>query len=125
MRLILIAAAAAVVLAAPALAGEDTMAAFYGNTAVVTGGMAETHTHYRADHTFDVTAHAMGMDYKFSGTWKFDDKGQLCRTYADPVPPGIPSNPFCSPWEGHKVGDSWTVTMNGNTRTVTLKAGVE
>ncbi len=125
MRKFLIAASLLAFTAAPALAADDAMANFYGNTAVVTGGMAETHTHYRADHTFDVTAHAMGMDYKFTGTWKFDEKGQLCRTYADPTPPGLPSNPFCSPFEAHKIGDTWTMTMNGNTRTVTLKAGIE
>jgi len=125
MRRIFLAATAAVLLAAPAFAGDDLMAGFYGNTAVATGGMADTHSHYRADHTFDVTAHAMGMDYKFTGTWKFDDKGQLCRTYAEPAPPGLPSNPFCMPWEAHKVGDSWSVTMNGSTRNLTLKAGVQ
>jgi opacity protein-like surface antigen len=125
MKRVLLAAGSALLLAAPVLAGDDPMSGFYGNTAVVTGGMAETHSHYRADHTFDITAHAMGMDYKFAGTWKFDAKGQLCRTYADPTPPGLPSNPLCTPWEAHKVGDTWTTTTNGSTRTITLKAGVE
>jgi hypothetical protein len=125
MRRIIIAASVLALCGTPALAADDAMAGFFGNTAIATGGMADTHTHYRADHTFDVTAHAMGMDYKFAGTWKFDEKGQLCRTYADPAPPGLPSNPFCTPFESHKVGDTWTVTMNGSSRTITLKAGIQ
>jgi hypothetical protein len=124
MRRILLAVSALTLLAAPAVAADDMMAGFYGNTAIVTGGMVESHTHYRADHTFDVSATAMGMSYNFKGTWKIDDKGQLCRTYADPAPPNTP-NPLCTPAEAHKVGDTWTVTANGNTRTVTLKAGIE
>ncbi|HUO89057.1 MAG TPA: hypothetical protein VMU08_07775 [Rhizomicrobium sp.] len=124
MQKFLIAASALALCAGPALAGDDVMAGFFGNTAVVTGGMVESHTHYRADHTFDVTATAMGQNYVFKGTWAIDAKGQLCRTYADPAPPNA-TNPLCTPIEPHKVGDSWTVTMNGNTRTVTLKAGVQ
>jgi hypothetical protein len=124
MRKILIATSVFALCATPVFAADDVMAGFYGNTAVASGGMIESHTHYRADHTFDITAHAMGTDYVFKGTWKIDDKGQLCRTYADPAPPNTP-NPLCTPIEAHKVGDTWTVTMNGNTRTITLKAGIQ
>ena len=123
MRRIVLGLSAAILIAAPALAGDDVMAGFYGNTAVATGGMVESHTHYRADHTFDLTASAMGTDYKFSGTWKIDEKGQLCRTYVGDAPPNTP-NPLCTPIEAHKVGDSWTVTMGASTRTVTLKPGI-
>ena len=80
-------------------------------------------SHYRADHTFDVTATAMGRSFNAKGTWKIDDKGQLCRTY-ETAPPGMP-NPLCIPAEPHKIGDSWSVTFNGRARTMTLKAGVE
>jgi hypothetical protein len=123
MNRVLLAAAAALLLAGPAFAGDEAMTNFYGNTLVATGGIAESHTHFKADHTFDVSATAMGMDYNFRGTWKLEN-GQLCRHYDDPVPPRTP-NPLCAPFEPHKVGDSWTVTMNGNTRTLTLKAGIE
>jgi hypothetical protein len=34
-------------------------------------------------------------------------------------------NPLCIPAEAHKVGDAWSVTINGQTRNLTLKAGVE
>lgn len=124
MRRISLIVSALTLLASPAIAGDDVMAGFYGNTAVVTGGIVESHTHYRADHTFDVSATAMGQSYNFKGTWKIDDTGQLCRTYADPAPPNTP-NPLCTPASAHKVGDTWTVTANGSTRTVTLKAGIE
>jgi hypothetical protein len=124
MRRILTAVSLLALGAVPAFAADDIMAGYYGNTAVVTGGMIESHTHYRADHTFDLTATAMGTTYTFKGTWKIDGKGQLCRTYADPAPPNTP-NPLCTVIAPHKVGDSWTMTMNGNTRTIKLVAGVQ
>ena len=110
--------------AAPALAADDIMTGYYGNTVVSSGGMFTANTHYRADHSFDVVGSGMGMTKTFKGTWAIDGKGQLCRTYADPAPPNTP-NPLCIPAEAHKVGDTWTVTMGGNTRTITMKAGVQ
>jgi hypothetical protein len=65
----------------------------------------------------------MGQSFNDKGTWKIDDKGQLCRTYEAP-PPGMP-NPLCIPAASHKVGESWTVTVNGSTRLMTLKAGIQ
>jgi len=124
MRRIFLAASASMLLAAPAFAGDDVMANYLGNTVVATGGMAESHTHYKADHSFDLVGSMMGMSKTFSGTWAIKD-GQLCRTYVGDQPPGLPSNPFCTPWEAHKVGDSWTVTMAGQTRNLTLKAGIQ
>jgi hypothetical protein len=123
MRRILIAASVLAFAAAPALAADDMMAGYFGNTVISTGGMAEAHTHYRADHTFDVTASAMGQTYNGKGTWSIDDKGQLCRVYETP-PPGM-TNPVCIPGEAHKVGDSWTVSIGGQTRNLTMKAGVQ
>ncbi|HEY4942563.1 MAG TPA: hypothetical protein VII56_14135 [Rhizomicrobium sp.] len=124
MRRILIAASVFALCSGSALAAADVMAGFYGNTAVVTGGMVESHTHYRADHTFDVTASAMGQNYAFKGTWSIGADGQLCRHYDDPAPPNSP-NPLCTPIEAHKVGDTWTMTVGTSTRTITLKAGIE
>ena len=123
MRGSVLIASALVLAVAPARAADDLMAGFYGNTVISSGGVLESHTHYRADHTFDVTATAMGQSFNDKGTWKIDDKGQLCRTYQAP-PPGIP-NPLCMPASSHNVGESWTVTINGNTRLMTLKAGIE
>ena len=98
--------------AAPAFAADDVMAHFYGNTVVSSGGMIESHTHYRADHTFDLTASAMGQTFNAKGTWKIDDKGQLCRMY-ETAPPRMP-NPLCIPAEPHKPGDIWR-TIPGTT----------
>jgi hypothetical protein len=123
MRAFLFGAAAHVATLSTASAADDIMAGFYGNTVISSGGMLESRTHYRADHTFDVTATAMGQSFNDKGTWKIDDKGQLCRTY-DAPPPGMP-NPLCIPSESHKVGDSWTVSVNGQTRNMMLKAGIQ
>ncbi|MGZ5987921.1 MAG: hypothetical protein ACXWLZ_02615 [Rhizomicrobium sp.] len=123
MRRILMFASAVALCATPAFASDDIMAGYYGNTVVSAGGMIESHTHYRADHTFDLTASAMGQTFNSKGTWKIDDKGQLCRTY-ETAPPGMP-NPLCIPAEPHKPGDNWTASVNGQTRNMTMKAGIE
>jgi len=122
MRLILV-ASAALLLSAPALAADDVMAGLYGNTVVGKSAVFESKTHYSADHTFTASySSAMGsMDAK--GTWALDANGQLCRTFETP-PPGSP-NPLCVAWVAHKVGDTWTVTSNGQTVNVSLVAGVE
>jgi hypothetical protein len=60
-----------------------------------------------------------------NGTWKIDDKGQLCRTYDNP-PPLLPiPNPFCTQWAPHSVGDAWTIDINGQSRTVSLVKGIQ
>ncbi len=126
MRNILIAASALAFFATPALA-DDVMAGLYGNTVIVAGGMVETHSHYRADKTFDVAASFMGSDYKYSGTWEI--KGdQICRTFVGSLPPST-TNPNCSPLAalaGHKAGETWDITTpKGDKRTLTVKAGVQ
>jgi len=101
-------------------AEDDVMAGFYGNTAVGTGGRVDTHTAYFPDHTFDTKVPALGLEFK--GTWKLTG-ATLCRLYETP-PPDVP-NPFCTPIEAHKVGDTWTVTLNGQSRTITLVKGIQ
>jgi hypothetical protein len=123
MRNCLITASMLALLTAPAFAADDAMAGFYGNTIVSTGGMAEVHTHYRADHTFDLVGSMMGMSQTFKGSWAEDGKGNVCRTFVGDVPPKTP-NPLCTPLAAHKVGDTWSVTMDGKTRTLTVRAGV-
>ena len=114
----LLAAAAPLLLVSPAIAADDVMAGFYGNTAVATGGMAELHFHYNPDHSFLMDVPAFHMQFK--GTWKIVGT-DLCRTYEKP-PPGA-ENPSCSPVHPRKVGDTWTVTTGSETRTVTLVKG--
>lgn len=120
IRSVLLGAVLSLGFAISASAGDDVMAGFYGNTVVGTGGMAETHTVYSADHNFVMKAPAFGAEYK--GTWALNG-ANLCRTFESP-PPGV-TNPLCTPIEAHKVGDTWTVTAGGNTRTVTLVKGVQ
>lgn len=122
MRTHLIAAFALV--ATGALAEDDVMAGFYGNTAVSTSGMGEAHTHYRADHTFDMVGSMMGMSRGFKGTWALDGKGHLCRTFEGDTPPNL-KNPSCVPIQARKPGDSWTVEVNGGTANVSLKPGIQ
>ena len=118
-----IAVAALLMCAAPSFAGDEVMTNYFGNTVVTKSAMGESHMHYRADHSFDVALMAMGMSHDTAGTWKIDDKGQLCRTYAQ-VPPGMP-NPLCTVWAAHKIGDRWKMDLNGSTRELTLVKGIE
>jgi hypothetical protein len=88
--------------------------------------MSEVHTHYRADHSFDMTASMTGMPgmtKTFKGTWAIDAKGHLCRTFDGEAPRNI-ANPLCLPIAAHKIGETWTVEANGQARTATLKAGI-
>ncbi len=119
-----IAAGAFVLATTPALADDDIMANTYGNTVVSIGGMAEVHTHYRADHTFDMTATAVMFNKTYQGSWALDGKGNLCRTFVGETPPGT-ANPLCTPIAAHKIGETWTASANGSTRTVTLKPGIQ
>jgi hypothetical protein len=125
MRKLPVIAATIILSATSAFAGDDPMATTFGNTVISTGGMAEIHSHYRADHSFDMVASMLGMSKTFKGTWKVDDKGQLCRTFDGEVPPNT-ANPLCTAVASHKIGESWTMqTADGQTRKVTLKAGVQ
>lgn len=107
--------ACAVVCATPVVA-EDVMAGFYGNTAIATGGMAEAHWIYAADHTFVMKVPLFGVEFK--GTWNVSQT-TLCRTFDTP-PPNV-TNPLCSPIAAHKVGDTWQIEG----RTITLVKGIQ
>ena len=124
MRRILGAAAVVLLGSVPALAAADVMAGFYGNTVVVTGDAFQAHAHYRANHTFDISGTASGQAFSTKGSWKIDDKGQLCRSYKKTVP--TMANPLCTAATAHKVGDTWTATTpTGGSRNIALVAGVQ
>jgi hypothetical protein len=120
VRTVLVGLAFSAGFALSASAADDVMAGFYGNTTVSTGGVAEVHTVYSADHTFMMSVPAFGMQFK--GTWALNGS-TLCRTF-ETAPPGQP-NPLCTPVAAHKVGDTWTVTNGNETRNVTLVKGVQ
>jgi hypothetical protein len=123
MRSMLLGATALIMSTSFAFAGDDIMTNYFGNTLISTSSLAEIHTHYKADKTFDGKATSLMGNMDFKGTWTFDDKGNLCRTYENAMP-GVP-NPLCTPWEAHKVGDKWTMTFNGQSRDLSLVAGVQ
>jgi hypothetical protein len=110
--------------AGPALGADGPMAGYIGNTIVSKGGLYQARTHYRADHTFDLTGSGMGMSRTFKGTWSVDASGKLCRTYLGAAPPGSPIS-SCRPITPRKVGDTWTVGDGDDRRTATLKAGIQ
>src|SRR5579872_2670799 len=122
MRGFVLAAAAVLASSVVAFAGDEVMSGYFGNTVISKGAMGETHTHYKADHTFDGTASSMLGSMDLKGTWKIDDKGQLCRTYETAMP-GVP-NPLCTPAVAHKAGDTWTMQSGSSTRTITMVAGI-
>jgi hypothetical protein len=120
LKIIAAASIALVMCGGAAAAADDLLAGFYGNTVISTGGAVESRTHFKADHTFDAVFGG-GM-FSSKGTWEIKD-GKLCRTYDPPIP-NVP-NPVCVPAEAHKVGDKWTVTVNGDVRQVSLVAGIQ
>lgn len=111
-RLVLIAAIAGV-LAAPAFA--DTMDNAYNNTIVVTyANGASSRYEFNADHTFSL--HAPGGQH-VTGTYEIDGD-QICLTPAG-------GERGCTQLvPGKNVGDTWTQTAtDGSQITVTLEAG--
>ncbi len=118
MRLVLVSAAALAFAVSAASAADDPMANYYGNTLIVIDGKGlESHTVYTADHNF--TGVAPAYSYHYQGTWEIAADGKLCRTF-NPAPPGI-TNPDCTPFESHAVGDKWSTADGGS---ITLVQGI-
>ena len=125
MRFVVLAGAIMASSSTIALAGDDVMANYFGNTVVATGQLGEVRVHYKPDHRFSGKAVGPTGSYEIRGTWALDAHGNLCRTYSTngaDLPPGTP-NPYCSPVTAHNVGDTWTVTENGKTAQVKLVSG--
>ena len=122
MRFIL-ATSVALSLSTAAIAADDIMANYYGNTVIGKSALGQSHTHYLANHTFDAALSNDQGSMQTDGTWALNDKGEICRTYNIPVP-GLP-NTLCNAWAAHKVGDSWQVTVNGRTSELSLVAGIQ
>jgi len=109
-----------------ALAGEEIMANYFGNTVIATSQAGELRVHYKPDHSFSGRAEGPMGKYDIKGTWNFDAQGNLCRSYStngSDLPPGMP-NPYCAPWAAHKVGESWMVVgQDGKSAQVKLVEG--
>jgi len=120
-------AGAAVLLAGTALA-DDPMANVYGNTITTKDratGISSSLTFNQDMSYAGKTTGANGQPVSYTGTWMLKDGGKtICLT--PNIPAGTPNapGPSCSPLSTHNVGDSWTVTTDGNqTYDVTLTAG--
>src|SRR3569832_1624625 len=123
MRAVVLGAILSLALALPAFAEEDVRAARYGNT-TDSGDAKGIHSkiYYSADHSFKAAI----ADLQVHGTWKVEN-GNVCLPFVDP-PANLPStfpNPACLPVAAHKVGDKWTGTVSGDTRQVSLVAGIQ
>ena len=113
-QLAALAAAAALLVAAPAFA--DTMQNGVGNTFIVTDAQGATfHDHFDANGGF--TASTPAGEQVAAGTYEVAD-GQLCIT-------PIGGERGCTAYVGDKnVGDTWTQNgTDGGPITVTLQAG--
>ena len=119
----LLLAAAAVLVAAPALAG--TMDSTYGNTVTVTNSKgAQTTLLFEADGTYTAKGqNADGTDMMGGGKWEVKD-GKYCST-----PNAVEGQPApvesCTEYvDGKNVGDKWTQKdANGEDITVEISAG--
>ncbi len=119
MRRIL-AGVAAVLISGAALAA-DPLATYYGNTVVITDAKGQMgRSLINPDHSF-VSYQPDGTPVR--GIWETDGK-QICYTVTAPPPPqGQQAPRVCRPLVSHRVGDSWTITQNGQNWTATLRAG--
>lgn len=128
MKIRMLALAGAAMLFAGAALADDPMANVYGNTIVtkdkVTG--VSSSLMFNQDMTYTgKTTGANGQPVSYTGSWALKDGGKtICLT--PNVPPGTPNapGPSCSALSPHNVGDSWSVTTDGNqTYDVMLTAG--
>lgn len=98
----------------PSLAGaaaDDVMASRFGNTTITRDANGVTlKIHYKPDGTFDGTQGAA----TFSGTWKLNDKHEVCLTAMTVIS-------LCTPVSAHRVGDTWTA----GGYTVSLVKGIQ
>lgn len=105
----------------PALAADDPLAAFYGNTVVVkAAGGSETRIHYKDDQTYSLSDTERG---DASGTWAIEGD-KLCMAQTEPKP-AEGQEKLCVPSPaGKKVGDSWDdKTPDGEQISVTIVEG--
>jgi hypothetical protein len=128
MKVRVLALAGAALLFAGAALADDPMANVYGNTIMTkdraTGASSSLMFSQDMSYTGKTTG-ANGQAVNYTGTWALKDGGKtICLT--PNIPAGTPNapGPSCSPLSTHNVGDSWTVTTDGNqTYDVMLMAG--
>ena len=100
----------------------DQFAGMYGNTVHQKQADGSESTIYvNADHTWE--QHRGGKTAR--GTYSWKDDTHFCIVVTEPAPkPGEDSKPECNEITGdHKVGDTWTVTDEHGTTTLSITAG--
>lgn len=118
MRMIVGVAVAFFAFTGMALAADDPMASFYGNTVKVSGAGGERIVHINKDGTYDSVAGATTV----KGTWAAAGD-QTCFSQTDPAP-AAEAKPYCVANANRAVGDSWDLTApDGSTEKATLVAG--
>jgi hypothetical protein len=119
MKTMWFAAAAVLLVAAPALAGSvDNM---YGNTVLITNSKGETSTSLlESDGTYKTT---LANGQVVSGKWEIRD-GKFCATPAPVEGQPAPAESCGEYVDGKNVGDKWTQKgADEETITVEIKAG--
>ncbi len=101
-----------------ALAGNDVLVNFYGNTLISMDGGIKSYFWYKPDHTFTGSVPAYYLALK--GTWSQSADGTICRVFDPPLP--TMDNPDCGPMLVHNVGD---VESDANGHREKLVAGVQ
>ncbi|HUJ04020.1 MAG TPA: hypothetical protein VLW75_10305 [Rhizomicrobium sp.] len=125
-RIILLAGAFA--LMSGAAMAEDPMMNTYDNTITTKNTATGVTGTLLFDKDMTYTAKGTDKDGKpaeYKGTWAIKDDGKtICLTPTLPPDMKDGPKPSCSPFEEHKVGDSWQVTNDQNeTYEVSLTAG--
>jgi hypothetical protein len=118
MKRVLVGIAAAMLAATAALAGDEVMAPYIGNTLSATdanGGV--TNVYYGGNHTWV----AVGPQGRSKGTWSIQNGDELCVKQTEPAPPANIQTPPCVKLVPRKVGESWLWTPPGGASPTTLR----
>lgn len=123
MKTIAIFSGIAFALTATAAFAGDQFAGMYGNTLHIKDSDGrESNVLVNADHTW---SQAMGDGKSAHGTYAWTDETHFCITVVDPpAKPGEQPQKECHEISGdHKVGDTWTMTDEHGTATMSITAG--
>jgi hypothetical protein len=113
-----LALAAVALVTTAAIAGDEVMAPYVGNTLSATDSAGRvTKVYYGADHTWA----AVGPQGRSKGTWSIQNGNELCVKQSEPKPPENIEAPPCLKVEPRKVGESWLWTPPGATGPMTLR----
>jgi hypothetical protein len=106
-----------VCLAACAVA-RDPMQVYFDNTVLVMQPYGETdRILLNPDHTYVMYGIRVGEGH---GRWSTED-GRICLAPEDT--PETQGQRFCNVWPGRRVGDHWTIEVNGYTLPMEIASG--